>query len=65
MNLSDLNIVDLLKELRGRGCAVVCFVPDELLGADPDHVEDRLVELGWDVIDHLKTEEDEDLDNEG
>lgn len=65
MNLSDRSVVDMLKELRNRGCAVVCFVPDELLGADPDHVEDRLVELGWEVIDALKTEDYEDLEDEG
>lgn len=64
MNLPEMSVVDLLKELRGRGCAVVCFVPDELLGADPDHVEDRLIELGWGIIDNLKTKDDEDFDDE-
>jgi hypothetical protein len=38
------------------GYAVVCFTPEELRGANPDHVQDRLVELGWDVIDVLATE---------
>lgn len=52
-------IADLCAELRDQGCAVVCFVPDELRGADPDHVEDRLVEIGWDVIDSLATEDDD------
>lgn len=48
-----------------RGSAVVIFNPDELRGADPTQVMDRLIELGWDVIDCLATEpapEDEDDD---
>lgn len=39
-----------VEALREAGHAVVVFNPDELKGADPDHVSDRLVELGWDVI---------------
>jgi len=31
-----------------------------LRGADSDHVEDRLIELGWDVIDALATESDQE-----
>jgi hypothetical protein len=50
------NISVLCAELRAIGCAVVCFTPQELRGADPDHVEDRLVEIGWDVIDSLAVE---------
>jgi hypothetical protein len=37
------------------GYAVVIFTPEELRGANPEHVQDRLVELGWDVIDTLAT----------
>ena len=54
----DRTIVEHVRALRDLGCAVVCFVPEELRGADPDHIEDRLVEVGWDVIDALATEED-------
>jgi len=53
-------ITSLCAELRKMGCAVVCFVPEELRDADPDHVEDRLIELGWDVIDNLATKESAD-----
>ena len=49
-------IVELGRELEAMGCAVVVFTPEELRGADPGHVQDRLVELGWDVIDTLATE---------
>ena len=65
MSFENATVYDLLRELRSRDCAVVCFVPDELLGADPERVEDRLIELGWDVIDSLRTEEDEDIEDEG
>lgn len=39
--------------LRSAGYCVVVFTPAELAGASPDKVADRLVELGWDVIDCL------------
>jgi hypothetical protein len=46
-------IVELGRELEAMGCAVVVFTPEELRGANPDHVEDRLVELGWEVIEDI------------
>ena len=58
--MTSKKIADLCAELRDQGCAVVCFVPDELRGADPSDVEDRLVELGWDVIDAFSEEDDRD-----
>ena len=45
-----------LRQLRKMGYAVVAFTPEELRGANSDHVEDRLIEIGWDVIDNLATE---------
>ena len=48
--------VEHLRQLRKMGYAVVAFTPEELRGANPDHVEDRLIELGWDVIDNLAEE---------
>jgi len=48
--------VEHLRQLRKMGYAVVAFTPDELRGADSDHVEDRLIELGWDVIANLAKE---------
>jgi hypothetical protein len=44
------NWLDVIDELRSAGYAVCVFSPDELGDADPDRVEDRLCELGWDVI---------------
>lgn len=59
------NINDLCKQLRDLGCAVVCFVPDELQGASPEDVENQLIEFGWGVIDSLATEKnDEPTDEE-
>lgn len=56
----DNRINEICKELRELGCAIVCFVPEELRGVDPYDVEERLVEEGWDVIDSLAEEDEED-----
>ena len=40
--------------LRAKGYAVVVFTPEELAGARRNRVEDRLCELGWEVIADLK-----------
>ena len=62
--MSDLSkIVELSRQLEAMGCAVVVFTEEELRGARPDLVQDRLIELGWDVIDVLaQTPEEEDND---
>lgn len=54
--MNERKVFELCAKMRHAGYAVVCFTPEELRGADPDHVEDRLVELGWDVIDNLANE---------
>jgi hypothetical protein len=54
------NEVEVIKNLRDKGYAVVIFCEEELRGANAGHVEDRLVELGWDVIDSMATEEGEE-----
>jgi len=48
-----------MADMRKRGFCLTVFTPEELQGANPDQVEDRLVELGWEVIDCLKEEDDE------
>jgi hypothetical protein len=48
--VSEAQVVALIKELDAD-------LPEELQGASPTLVEDRLIELGWDVIDCLKDEE--------
>ena len=55
-NASDntSEIAALCAALRRLDCAVVCFTPEELNGADPDELEDILVEKGWDLIDYYK-----------
>ncbi len=45
--------VEVIREIRDRGFAVVIFNPEELASAEQDRVEDRLVELGWEVIGDL------------
>lgn len=55
--MSDLSkIVELSRQLEAMGCAVVVFTEEELRGARADHVQDRLTELGWEVIDVLAEE---------
>ena len=63
--MSDLSkIVELSRQLEAMGCAVVVFTEEELRGARPDLVQDRLIELGWDVIDVLSNEPDQDTPTE-
>lgn len=57
-------IVELSRQLEVMGCAVVVFTEEELRGARPDLVQDRLIELGWDVIDVLANEPDQDTPTE-
>jgi hypothetical protein len=46
---------EALRSLRAKGWAVVAFNPDELRGANPNDVEEGLVNAGYDVIDaHAK-----------
>ena len=49
-------LLEHVRSLEEMGCCVVVFTPAELRGANPSKVEERLVELGWDVIDVLATE---------
>lgn len=46
-------IVHHSRILENMGCTVVVFTPEELRGANPYHVQDRLIELGWEVIDDI------------
>lgn len=63
--MSDLSkIVELSRQLEAMGCAVVVFTEEELRGARSDLVQDRLIELGWDVIDVLANEPDQDTPTE-
>lgn len=48
-----------IKQLKEEGFAIILFNPDELEGADSDKVEDRLIEIGWEVIFNLKQNEEE------
>lgn len=50
-----------VQELYDEGYAVILFTPEELAGADSGRVEDRLIELGWDIIHDLKPNDEEEL----
>jgi hypothetical protein len=41
-------------DLRDEGCAICIFTPEEIRNASPTRLEDRLCELGWEVIDDLQ-----------
>jgi len=45
-----------LQVLRDKGFSVAAFTPTEMRGADPDRIEDAMVQMGWDAIDTLATE---------
>ena len=58
--MTDLSkIVELSRELEAMGCAVVIFTEEELRGVRADLVQDRLIELGFEVIDTLASQSDE------
>jgi hypothetical protein len=46
--------MNAIAQLRQEGYAVIVWTPDELGTASARRVEDRSVELGWDVIDALQ-----------
>ena len=63
--MSDMaKIIELSRQLEELGCAVVVFTEEELRGARADLVGDRLVELGWDVIDVLAPKSFDESDDE-
>lgn len=49
---------EVLCEMRDAGYAVIVWTPEELQGVAPDYVEERSIELGHEVIDCLKGQED-------
>ena len=42
-----------LQELRHAGYGVIIWTPEEIGDANPRKVEDRLIEMGWQVIEDL------------
>lgn len=63
--LEDIDTENItVAALRDLGFAVIIWNPTELKGAPPAKVEERSIELGWDVIDCLKTEPDRETDEE-
>lgn len=55
----EAQIAKHVRALEALGCVAVVFTEDELRGANPRRVEDRLIELGFEVIDTLASEEQE------
>lgn len=44
---------EVIRSLRDRGYAIIIWAPEELAEADPGQVQDRSIEIGWDVIRDL------------
>lgn len=61
MNTLSNEEFDLIVKLRDKGFAVVIFTPEELCGAESDFIEERLIELGWDIIDSVKSEDNQEV----
>lgn len=54
-----------MQNMQNYGWAVVAFTDEEVQGADTGHLESRLCELGFEVIDDLRPRNDEtDEDND-
>lgn len=49
---------EALRELRDSGYAVIVWTPEELGNADVNRVQDRLIELGFEVISDLQSTEE-------
>jgi len=52
-----------LRALSARGYAVVIWTPDELRGADPEQIEQLMIERGAVAIDTLSDDSDSDGDD--
>lgn len=46
--------MDLLRQMRAAGHAVIVWTPEELENANPRKVEERSIELGHEIIEELK-----------
>jgi len=46
--------LETVQAMKSRGFAVIIWTPEELGDADADLVEDRSIELGWQIIEDLK-----------
>jgi hypothetical protein len=56
-------VMAAIRMLRTKGFAVTVFTSEELYGADPRRVSDRLAEMGHDVIADLASDLPEDYDD--
>lgn len=56
--------MEVIAALRNRGFAVVVWTPEELAGVSRKHVEDRSIELGWQVIEDLQDMGPDDADDD-
>ncbi len=52
-------MLDALQLLRDAGFALCAFDPEELDGANPDKVEQRMCAAGWDFIESQQEETSE------
>ena len=52
----------VIRKFREAGYALTIFSPEELRGASTRDFENRMVELGWEVVDSLAHEIDPDYE---
>lgn len=48
--------IAIIRQLRHEGHAVIIWTPEELGDASLSHVEDRLIEVGYEVIEALQND---------
>lgn len=49
---------EVIEYLREEGYAVIVWTPEELEEVDPGLIQDRSIELGWDIIDSQRQYKD-------
>lgn len=54
----------VIRALRDRGFAVIYWTPEELHGADPRDVEEWGIAAGHDIINTLRTDNENDSEEE-
>ena len=50
--------IEVLRQLRHEGYAVIVWTPEELCGVRPKYVEEGSISHGYDLIDAMKEEPD-------
>lgn len=59
MDLTEAEL-DIIRGIRDRGFAIAIFTPEELGNVPADHIEDGMIECGWEAIQTLQKDWSDD-----